>query len=85
MKKICKKLFPPRQVLTIFEQKFSNLRPLLSFTFPQEFQKYKKLGHWTLESWGKKMFKKSEKMIKSMKNLFCRGDFTPYLSKSFQI
>ena len=36
-KKICKKLFTQRKIWTIFEQQFSNLRPLLSTTFPQGF------------------------------------------------
>ena len=36
-------------------------------TFPQGFQKSKKLGHWTLASGGKKTFKRSEQMKK--KNL----------------
>ena len=35
-----------------------NLRPLLSITFPQGFQKSKKFGHWTSGSGGKKTFKR---------------------------
>ena len=35
MKKICEKLFLPRRFYTLFEQKISNLRPLLFITFPQ--------------------------------------------------
>ena len=46
IKKICKKLFSPRQFYTLYEQKFSNLRPLLSLTFPQGFRKSRKFGHW---------------------------------------
>ena len=39
----------PRQFYTHCEPKFSNLRPLLSITFPKGFQKSKKkFGHWTL-------------------------------------
>ena len=53
--------FFARQFYTLFEQKFSNLRPLLSITFPQGFQKSKKFGHWTLGSGGKKTVKQSEK------------------------
>ena len=34
-KKIRKQLFLPCQFYTLYEQKFSNLRPLLSITFPQ--------------------------------------------------
>ena len=42
------------QFYTLYEQKFSNMRPLLSITFPQGFRKSKKFGHWTLGSGGKK-------------------------------
>ena len=35
---------------TLYRQKISNLRPLLSTTFPQGFWKSKKFGHWNLES-----------------------------------
>ena len=69
-KKICKKLFSPRQFQTIFRQKCSNLRPLLCITFPQGIRISK-----TSESGGKKTFKwylKSEHMKKkkSVKNFF---------------
>ena len=47
-KKVCKKLFSPRQFYTLYQQKFSNMRPIISITFPQSFRKYKKV--WTLES-----------------------------------
>ena len=46
---------------TLYAQKFSILRPLLSITFPQEFQKSKKFGYWPLGSLGKKTVKRSEK------------------------
>ena len=51
--KICKKKIPPRRFYTLYEQTFSNLRPLLSNTFPQGFQKSKSFGHWTSGSGGK--------------------------------
>ena len=35
-----------------------SLRPLLSITFPQGFQKSKKFGHWTSGNGGKKTFKR---------------------------
>ena len=60
-KKIRKKLSSLRQFYTLFEQVFSNLRPLLSITFPQKFHKPKKFGHWTSGSGGKKAVKRSEK------------------------
>ena len=49
--------FWPWQFYTHYEQKFSNLRPLLSITFPQRFWKSKKFAHWTLWSGGKRPFK----------------------------
>ena len=70
----------PRRFCNLYEQKFSNLRPVLSITFPQEFRKSKKFGHWTLWIWGKKTFKRSEQMKKN-----CRSDFTPFMGKSFQV
>ena len=45
----------------------------------------KKLGHWTLGNGGKKMFKQSEQMKKSVKKNFCCGDFTPFMGNSCQI
>ena len=89
-----KKLVPPPwgkcsffalQFYTLYEQQCSNLRPLLSITFPQGFWKSKKFGHWTSGNGGEKTFKRSEQMKKSVKNFLCRGDFTPIMSKSFQI
>ena len=71
------------QFYTIYEQKFSNLRPCLSITFPQGFSKSKKFLNLTSGSGGKKTFIQSEQM----KNIsfFCPGDFTPFMSKSFKI
>ena len=57
-----KKLFFVRQILTIFKQKCSNLRPLLFITFPQGFQIYKNIQHPTFGSGGKKTF---ERYLKS--------------------
>ena len=75
-----------RGLTTLYEKKFSNLRPLLSITFSQGFQKSKRFGHWILESGAKKTFKLSEQIKKiRKKNLFCRCNFTLFLSKSFQI
>ena len=65
MKKIHEKLLPPRRFYTLYEDKFSNQRQLLSITFPQEFQKSEKFEHWTSESGGKKTFKQSEEMKKN--------------------
>ena len=78
------KLFFARLFYTLLKEKFSNLRLLLSITFPQGFRKFKKFGQWALESGGKKTFKRSEPMkTKSVKNFFVRGNFTPFMSYFF--
>ena len=48
-----------RQFYILYEQKFSNLRPFLSLTFPQGFQK-----SLDFMKWGQKDFKRSEQMKK---------------------
>ena len=53
-----KKLFFVTRFSTIFKQKCSNLRPLLSITFPQGFRICKNIGHPTLGSGGKKTVKR---------------------------
>ena len=75
-----KKLF-----YTLYEKKLSNLRLLLFITFPQGFQKNLKFGHLTLGRGGGKPFKWSEPIKKSVKQIFRRGDFTPFMTKSFPI
>ena len=81
----------PRWFYTFYEQKFLNLRPLLSITFPHEFQKSKKFGHWTSGSGGKKIVKLSEKhqyqktSTQKQTNFFLRGHFTPFISKNVQV
>ena len=47
-------LFFARQVYTIYEQKFSNLRPPLFNTLPQGFQKSKKFGTLDFAKLGQK-------------------------------
>ena len=51
------KLFFARRFQTTFKQKCSNLRPLLSITFPQGFRISKTIGHPTLGGGGRKTFK----------------------------
>ena len=80
-----KNFFFAWQFYTLYKQNFSNLRPLLSITFPEGFQKSKAFRHWTLRNRGKRTFKRSEQVKKSEKNFFCCGAFTPFMSKSFQI
>ena len=60
-----KKLFFARRFLTIFKQKCSYLRPLLSITFPQGVRISKNIGHPTLGSGGKKTVKRYLKTAKS--------------------
>ena len=65
-----KEHFLPRQFYVIFEQKSSNLRSLLSITFPQGFHVSKNIGHPTSGSGGKKIVKqylKSEQTDKHTK------------------
>ena len=50
---------PRRRFYTLYEQKFSNLRRLLSITFPQGFRISKNFGHPTSGSGGKKTFNSS--------------------------
>ena len=59
-RKSAKKItFFARQFYTLFfSLKFSNLRPLFPFTFPQGFQTSKFVGHPTSRSVDKKMFKR---------------------------
>ena len=79
---------PARRFYTLYEQKYSNLKPLLSISFPKGFRKSKKFGDWTLgggaglkrllnimNTWRKKIWK----------NYFRRGNFRLFLSKIFQI
>ena len=60
-KKKSVKLFSLQRYYTFYEQKFSNLTPLLTITFPQGFQK-KNVGYWTSENGGKKIVNWSEKV-----------------------
>ena len=57
-KSATKKTFFARRFLTIFKQKWSNLIPLLSITFPQGSRISKNIGHPSLGSGGKKTFKR---------------------------
>ena len=50
--------FFSRRFQTTFKQKCSNLKPLLSITFPQGFRISKNIGHPTSENGGKKTFKR---------------------------
>ena len=57
-KQYTKKTFFVVAILDQFQKKCSNLKPLLCITFPQGFQISKNIGHPTLESGGKKTYKR---------------------------
>ena len=62
--------FAPR-FYTLYEQKYFNLRPFISISFPQGFGKFKKQRRQTLGSGGKKTFKWSDQRKKKIcKNFF---------------
>ena len=73
----------PRRFYTLYEQKFSNLKPILSITFPQKFQKSKKFGHCTSVIGGKKTFKRNEQMKKIRKKLFSPCQFYTLYEQQF--
>ena len=77
-----------RRFETIFKQKFSYLRPLLSITFPQGFRISKNIGHPTLRSGGKQTVKKDRKPKKTEKSeekktLFCAAILGNFQTKMF--
>ena len=72
-----------RQFYTLYEQKFSNTRPLHSITISQGFGKFKFFGNWTLGSEGKKTFKQSEQMKKKMP-FFAAAILHPLRAKVFK-
>ena len=74
----------PRHFYTIFEGKCSNLRPLL---FPKDSKYLNILDIGHQEVWAKGPLNGVNKWEekKSVKNLFCRSSFTPFLSKKVQI
>ena len=79
-----KKLFFARQFQTTSKQKCSNVRPLLSITFPQGFCISKNIGHPTSGTGSKKTVKrylKSEK--KKKKNFFCAAILDNFQTKMF--
>ena len=77
--------FLARRFWTTSKQKCSNVRPLLSITFSQEFWIYKNIGHPTLGSGGKKIVKgylKSEKM-REKNFFFCAAILDNFQTKMF--
>ena len=69
------------------------MKPFLSITLPQGFQKFNKFGHRTMGTGDKKTVKRSEehntkKSCSVRQNspkteIFLPGDFTPFFSESF--
>ena len=78
-----------RPFQTTSKQKCSNVRPLLSITFPQGFRIFKDIGHPTSGSGVKKTVKKDQKPKKTKKseekNFFLRGDFRQFANKNVHI
>ena len=73
IRQICQRkntFFYARGFYTLYDQKLSNLRPLIFTTFAQGFQLSKKLGHWTLGCGGKKTLKRREQMKKNPPRTF---------------
>ena len=93
-KKSLQNFFSPGRFDTLYEQKFSNLRPLLAITFPQGFRKSKKFGHWTSGSKRKKTVKQSKKHryqkkillsnLPQNKLFFCAAILHPLLAEVFK-
>ena len=73
-----KKIFFVWQFQTTSKQKYSNLRPLLSKTFPQGFRLSKNIGHPTLGSGGKKTFKRYLKSEHTDKQMDRQTDISTY-------
>ena len=85
MQKNLKKIFfVVVEILHPYGKKFSNLRPLLSITFPKGFRKSKKFGHWTLGNGDKKKFERSEQMKKSVKTFVAAAILHPLWAKVFK-
>ena len=92
-----KNLFLPRQFYTLYEHKFSNLRPLLSITFPKDSENLKSLHIGLQEAGGKRPFKglrntntkkfllNKAKVAKKKYKYILSNDFSPFISKIFQI
>ena len=74
-----------QQFKTRYELKFSNLRPLLFIFFPKGFQNLKSLDIRLWEVGPKKTFIWSEQIKKIVKKKKIHGNFTPFMSKTFQI
>ena len=83
------KTFFARRFQTTSKQKCSNVRPLLSITFPQGFRISKNIGHPTSGSGGTKTVKKDGKPKKTKKseekNFFLRGISIQFLNKNAHI
>ena len=74
------------QFYTIYEQKFSNLRPFLQLLFFKESTNLKFFNIGLKDVEAKRRLKRVNTWKKSVKNLFfCCGNFTPFMSKGFQI
>ena len=76
-----------RRFYALYEQTYSNLRPLLFIRFPQEFRKSKKFGHCTLEKVGQKdvSMEWTKKEKKSVKKNFAATILDHFWAKMFKL
>ena len=72
------KLFFTRRFQTYSKQKCSNVRPLLSITFPQGFRISKNIGHLTSGRGGKKTVKRYLKSEQTDRHTHKRTDKSTY-------
>ena len=73
-----------RQFHTLYEQKSSHLRPLLSITLSQGFRKSNFFRTLDFEKWGQKTFEQSKQTNKYVKKKITRQFYALY-EKKFQI
>ena len=74
-----------RRFYNLYEQNFTNLRPLFSLLFHKDSKNLKSLDNGLREVGAKRRIGRVNKLRRkeSVKNFFCRGVFTPFTSKCF--
>ena len=77
MKKIRKNFFPPRRFYTLYEQKFSNLRQLVSIFSPKEPENIKKSLDVGLREVGAKRLLNGVRKTDTKKILLSKAKFAP--------
>ena len=69
---------------TLYEQKFSNLRPFLAITFPQGFRIFEKFGHWTLKQGASRRSSGVNNWKNTLKTFFAAAILLPLWAKVFK-